>query len=328
MIHEIELLKEELLEKILILRQTTWYDRDIKMPEIEQWINQFNSGTDPGFEQLQLIFLLSNFNYFGRREIREMLKSIYRDLFKYPLIEKIRRSNGNTKDREFINNEFKKKLDRTRFLGVGNPSESGTHLLYFFRQENNLRKEFFINGHQIYNRFSEDHDNSQRQIIKFRDESIERYIFIDDLCGSGTQAKEYSEDIVKIVKSLNPDVEVAYYSLFSTSHGLAVIRDETSFDIVDCVFELDKSFKCFSERSRYYTGEQTPISREEAKKICEEYSALSSCKKFALGYKDSQLLLGFYHNTPDNVPLIFWYDGTYGEDQQWYPIFKRYHKIY
>ena len=39
------------------------------------------------------------------------------------------------------------------------------------------------------------------------------------------------------------------------------------------------------------------------------------------GYKDSQLLLGFTHNTPDNTLPIIW------KEENWIPIFKRYSKI-
>jgi len=45
----------------------------------------------------------------------------------------------------------------------------------------------------------------------------------------------------------------------------------------------------------------------------------------ALGWGDCQLLLGFYHNTPDNTLPVIWYD----EDEiNWYPIFRRYNKKY
>ena len=47
--------------------------------------------------------------------------------------------------------------------------------------------------------------------------------------------------------------------------------------------------------------------------------------KHQLGYGDGQLLLGLFHNTPDNTLPIFWFNE---EGKEWYPIFKRYNKIY
>jgi hypothetical protein len=55
------------------------------------------------------------------------------------------------------------------------------------------------------------------------------------------------------------------------------------------------------------------------------------CKKYGdelwamhpLGYKDGQLLLSLFHNTPDNTLPVFW-----AESANWQPIFKRFHKIY
>jgi hypothetical protein len=43
-------------------------------------------------------------------------------------------------------------------------------------------------------------------------------------------------------------------------------------------------------------------------------------KNHMLGYKDSQLLLGLEHNTPNNTLPIFW------SEEEWSPIFKRYGK--
>ena len=72
------------------------------------------------------------------------------DLFRAPLVHAIRRANNDIKDITFLDVEFCKELACTRFLGVGNPSESGHHLLYYFRQENSLPKAAFINSHEIF----------------------------------------------------------------------------------------------------------------------------------------------------------------------------------
>ena len=70
--------------------------------------------------------------------MRELMKALYRDLYRYPVIAKIRRSNNDTTDCIVIDRLFEEELNHTHFIGVGNPSESGCHLLYYFRQRKML----------------------------------------------------------------------------------------------------------------------------------------------------------------------------------------------
>ena len=56
--------------------------------------------------------------------------------------------------------------------------------------------------------------------------------------------------------------------------------------------------------------------------MCEKYGS-TLWNMHPLGYKDGQLLLSLFHNTPDNTLPIFGVENT-----TWTPIFKRFHKIY
>ncbi|EKF9443423.1 hypothetical protein O1C42_001591, partial [Vibrio cholerae] len=231
--------------------------------------------------------------------------------------------NGDCKNIQQIDRIIDFEIKSTRFLGIGNPSESGTHLLYFFRQENGLGKENFIHSHEILSFDRSDENNLK---IRMKKPDIKRYVFLDDVCGSGTQAIEYSKDLISDMKAVDSSIQVYYFTLFSTVKGMQNIRDNSLFDKVDCVFELDESFKCFSDESRQFRNEsELPISKLFAKELCENYGMklLKGNKRDCLGYKDSQLLLGFAHNTPDNTLPIIWVD-----DMEWEPLFKRYNKYY
>lgn len=310
-----DLIKQQLKNKIRILNEKIWEDR-VKNPEIEDWLNNFDSIR--GNERLQALYLLSNFMYFGYAQMREMLKSMFRDLFKYPIVEHIRKENEDTVNVKFINEEFQKKLERTRFLGVGNPSESGYHLLYYFRQENSLDKNLFIHAHKIFQR------NRDGSPVTLREPKIDRYVFIDDFSGSGDQGIDYNEDILQELKEIRKDVFTAYYVLFATEDGLERIRSETLFDSVKCIFTLDSTFKVFDINSRIFTNPIRGIDRESVKEMCLKYGSrlFPDCP---LGFGDCELLIGFHHNIPDNTLPIIWYD--YPDVQPWQPIFKRYPKI-
>ena len=315
---ELESLKQSLVGKIKALNETVWENRATE-PAVEEWLENFAASSPPApDERAHALFLLSNFMYFGSRQIRELLKALYRDLYRYPLIEAIRRANQDTMDAGLIDALFRPELEATRFLGVGNPSESGCHLLYYFRQENGLPKNLFIHTHQIFSR----HGGGA---AKLRDPAIKRYIFIDDFCGSGKQGTWYSQDLVEDIKQLNPDVLVGYYVLFATTTGINRIRNETAFDEARTIYELDSSFKCFSGDSRYFRTSLTGIDQRFCEDMSRKYGARLVGELEALGFDDSQLLIGFQHNTPDNTLPIIWFDEPHG--QPWKPIFRRYPKL-
>lgn len=312
-------LRDELKLKISKLSENVWENK-VKGENIDRWLKNFEANEDISVcESSHALFMLSNFMYFGVKEIRELLKSIYRDKVKIPLIRDIRLKNKNTKDQAFIKTTYNDELSATKFLGMGNPSESGTHLLYFFRQENNLPKELFIHTHEI---LSINRDSNNNKTISLKNKNIKRYIFIDDVCGSGTQATQYSEDLLREIKDLDSTVEVSYFTLFATSEGLKNIRKNTLFDNVDCIFELDDSFRCFSENSRYFKGiENLLISKQFAEKFCKKYGQkMYFPEEHQLGYKNGQMLMGFSHNIPDNTLPIIW------SEYNWQPILKRYSK--
>ncbi len=321
---------DKLMNKILAYYQTIWRDKwEDNGNQAEDWLTNFSDGNPDSLEKekINMLYLLSKFMYFGNRELRELLRSLYRDLVKYPIISSIRLTNDDTTDISLINSEFKKELDTTRFLGVGNPSESGVHLLYYFRQECNLSKEYFINANDIFKTTK----ITERRIFKpkraflrstIRYQNIRRYVFIDDFCGSGSQAKDYLKNLVENLKFENPKIEVNYLMLFGTEAGIEVVKNLNVFNNVDAVFTVDETFKAFSTESRYFNIQ---CSDEIDKKISKETAVKYGTLLYnpPLGYGDCQLLLGLYHNTPDNSLPIFW-----SEEKNWKPIFKRYHKIY
>ena len=241
---------------------------------------------------------------------------MFRDRIRYPVISDIRRRHDDTTDVELIRSEFKKVLGRTRFLGIGNPSESGTHLLYLFRQANRLDKELFIHTHEVF-----DWTQSRPTVL----DEIDRLVFIDDLAGSGTQAIRYSRGFVKQVKAQKPNLHIAYHMLFATTKALAQIRRTTQFDQVDAVCELDDSFRCVADESRYFPANVEGVTLEAAREMARRYGQQLAGKATALGFKNGQLLLGFAHNIPNNTLPILWHRGH--SNRRWSPLFERHDKI-
>lgn len=312
---------ETISTKLVTLDDRVWEGR-ASGPSIENWLNNFTgrTGADVELERLHALYLLSQFMYYGQKEIRILLQAMYRELFLLPLVQQIKDEGVRSVD---FSDRLAHELQRTRFLGVGNPSESGVHLLYFFRQENGLSKSNFLDAAQIYRQDTEAHGRARVP----RYPEVKRYIFLDDLCGSGETAWRYSQDLLPDLLLAAPSTEVHYLALFASSEGLKRVRENTTFGHrCGAVHELDNTYKWSHRQSRYLASLPSEIYRSLLISIAFKYGE-EIWREYPLGFDHGELLLGFSHNTPDNTLPIIWGEEANGSDATWCPIFKRYPKV-
>jgi hypothetical protein len=305
--------EEALLAKVKILNEKLW-DGRLKSHDIEAWLSGFARGGRGSRGRLTGLYLLSQFLYFNERAMRHLLVALYRDLFRLPALQEIKGNLGGSVDLPVLKQEYEGYLAETRFLGIGNPSESGTHLLYSFRQENELPASLFVASHEL---LYDDVASSGKRPVR-------RAVFIDDFCGSGAQAIRYSGSLLKALKQGASAPLVFYFPVFASEKGLEVVRQKTMFDRVETLCRLDDSFQVFGPESRYFRGVSCPVSRDEALEVCADLGrTLEPCHP--LGFRDSQLLLGFSHNIPNNTLPVLW---SHGEaESEWVPVFPRRKKV-
>ncbi|MBW6401947.1 hypothetical protein KPL78_29140 [Roseomonas sp. HJA6] len=313
---------EMLRVRITVLNERVWENRN-QWPQVEAWLANFDgrAGFDPEVEQLHALFLLSQFLFIGSAETRVLLQSVYRDLFLIPLIQEVRESLGGCRDRHIVETAVNEALAKTRFLGVGNPSESGVHLLYYFRQENRLSKSQFLDSAAVFTSTLGEDGKIKRALA---DSDIERYIFVDDVCGSGDTAVNYSDGIVTELLALKPDAKLHYLAMFATRKGIETVRSTKFGAGSAAVFELDDSYRCLSAGARILLDAPPHIDPATLEKVAMSYGALLR-PGYPGGWGNNQLLLGFQHNTPDNTLPIMWAEGD--ASHPWTPAFKRYAKL-
>jgi hypothetical protein len=311
---------DELQAKIKTLHDTTW-NRHGDWPQVLTWLTQFRSDADVAKdEQIQALYLLSNFLYFGDSEIRALLRSLFRDVFRPVLAQTVRSNHGGTRGQGLLAPLIEEEIAQTRFVALGNPSESSAMLLYYFRQENGLSKDLFVDRADLFNGF----DAVSNEPLGLKLPNVRHYVFIDDLCGSGRQGVEYSTDMARPLRALSKKAQTYYYALFGLRDGINHIRKHGHFDSVYPVVEIDESFRAFADASRFYEGCGPHFQKVNGKAACERHGG-ALWTDHPLGYEDGQLLLGFHHNTPDNTLPIFWADENMGTS--WTPIFKRFPKV-
>ena len=308
---------DKLYGKVKSLNELLWEYR-VNGPVVDQWLSNFNGKiASEEIERLHALYLLSKFLFFGRNEIRELLRAMFQDLIRQPLMVNARTQQTDPDDFSAIHEEFEAEIDKTRFIGLGNPAESGTHILYHFRQVNKIPSAYFVNPHDL---FTGKLNDSQ---TLWNSPSVTRLIFIDDFCGTGHQAEEMGRKYVSLMRDVatrcSVDISVWYLTLIATSDGLEYLRGSKWFDRVESVSELDSSYRVFDDKSQFYTTAPSGCTRVEAKEIAKKYGELL-WPNDPLGYGCSQLLIGFHHNVPDNtLPIITQARASL----PWFPVFPR-----
>jgi hypothetical protein len=311
--------EEDLVIEVLRLSRSAW-SGVVNDADIARWLENFEGEVrSRDDERLQALHVLRHFTYFGAQEVRELLRSMYRDLFRYPLVQEIRRRNSWTTDAAVVKTEYQEELRHTRFVGMGNPADSGSHLLYYFRQQNELHRDLFVYPHELLSGPASDPDTT------FAVADLRRVVFVDDLLGSGQQAEEYSRtvlaDLREVQRRTGSSLRLIYLVLFAKERGLSVARG-SEFDDVLAVHELDDSQSAFSSTSRVYAGNAAPGDRAMGHEIFATYGE----KLFpghGLGYREGQMLLALHHNVPDNTLPVFWRDLIV---RSWSTLFTRYAK--
>ena len=308
---------DELYQKVKNLNELLWEQR-VKRPVVDQWLDNFKGEFEcEGTERAHALYLLSKFLFLGRTEVRQLLRAMFVELVRHPLTSEVRGHLNNPMDFEGIYQGYVSEIERTRFLGLGNPAESGTHILYDFRHANRIPTQYFVAPHELFTGGL----NDPKTAWEFPD--VHRLIFIDDFCGTGTQARgmgtKYVPLMRQVAKRSNVAIEVWYLTLLATTSGLAFLRQANVFDRVECVSELGSSYRAFDVDSQFYARPPSGITKAKAEEIARLYGERLQ-PGFPLGYRDSQLLVGFHHNVPDNTLPIFSHDQP---QLPWYPVFPR-----
>lgn len=318
--------REEVERRLRILIRQSW-DSEIDWDTIGKWLENFDGQVfDKEKEELLTLFSLTRFMYFSKKMMREMLHSLYRDHFRSPLIQRIRRNYGNTRDENLLTKLYQQELTATRFIGVGNPSESGAHLLYYFRQVNRLKKNLFIDISDAMEP-SIEHDRTGKASIKYvpRSVDVSRLVFFDDIVGSGDQASMYLADRISTFRRDCPSMDLRYLCLFGTKAGMAKLNSSKLFNgSASCLFEMDETYKAFHNQSRMLANPPNWFSQADFEQIARTYGRKLQPER-EVGYSNGQLMIGFSHNTPDNALPIFWDEGA---NMPWRPVFIRFDKNY
>jgi hypothetical protein len=306
---------DDALKRLVELDSRIWR-LGLTQGQVDSWLDQFDGECEDASDERGLaLYLLANLMFFGLAEIRILCASLFRDHYLRRATTEYRIAHGDTVDLGQIGAHVDNELQSTRFVGLGNPAESGTHLLYYFRTSNELELPLFCSATDLL--YGTDPDPS----------TVRRVVLVDDLCGTGGTAIKVGDSLVPQIRTHLQDAGVSeprvdYLTLFATEKGAEAVRESDHFDYVGTSMMLDETYRVLSDESRYLPSSDVALDISAAAKVLENYGG-RVWRQHPLGFRNSQLLLGFAHNVPNNTLPVFWGESR---DPGWHPILTRYAK--
>lgn len=283
------------LSQIITDMSVVSWDRRLEVSQLNKWLENFDGQIldDSTTEKMIACLLLMNFTFYTYGETRILCKYIFEDYLHHKLVQY---EEINFMQESPISERITDILKKTIFLSLGNPSESSSNLLYYFRQENSLSTQAFK-----YN----------------CDQTYENLVYIDDMIISGSQASAYIDCNECLYDIPNKFILTLIASNCAIDH---LMTSNPAYKSISAIL-LDDRSKCFSGNTFIFSQDPTQSLYTLALKMCKGYGE-RLFSNHPLGYKDGQYLFGFFYNTPDNTLPIIW------SNNNWNPIFPRYQKKY
>lgn len=286
--------EEELHKQIMLTSDYVWGSK-LSWNDVEKWLRNFNGMVcSIDDERCYALYLLASFVYYNDNEVRHLCRTLFHDFLHGMLL----RQEGTNKYSLEI--QLDTIMRTSAFCPLGKPGESGSFVLYYFRQENQIPTGFISDPSKL-------------------PAYINTIVFIDDVTISGTQALE-DNDIGSFVDGKR---EVILLTFLSTQNAVNDLNAK-GVRVISCI-DLDERSKCFSEKGNL--KRDFPESYDSCKRFAIEYGKKSIKNQSGiyhpLGFMDGEYMFGFFYNTPDNTLPIFWAD-----NKGWMPIpiLKRYEK--
>lgn len=236
--------------------------------DILKWLNNFKEEEN----QIALDFL-NRFTIYTSNEIEEIFQES---------LNQIIRELGNDK--------------KALVHPIGKFGKSGSMMSYLIKKtnsfKNNAEKLLLIENYQSFDDLCQSHST---------------LVLIDDFVGTGKSILDYLNDFIKERKKLFERV----YLICIAGMDFGVKNISKKFDKI-VIPKSNVYKKAFSSDASYFGyrnfEKHRNVAYEYGSKLTKPYYLKSGKKKFpnALGYTNSQALVGFFYGCPNNTLPIFW----------------------
>ena len=296
--------KAEIFNKIMEKDHHYW--KRLKGPDdVFRWLDNFSGER----ETYLALVLADNIMYYTFEQVQYLWRRILTNRVKLWLLDEVAHILPVDIEKWFEDYLRSKCV----FVGFGRASESGQSMPNVFKHSHDVKGLKYM---ELFELLCADKEMRTVEIV----------FLLDDFIGNGDQAiKEWhrkrgekgqnDEKSLDDLHKKNPHLRFVYLALVGCKEGKKAIEDHTSLKII-LGEELDEKFKCFSDKSLVFTGENE---RNEARQIMEQKGKM--LYEHPLGYGNMQLAIAFFNNTPnDSLPVIW----KRMKDGSWYPLFERF----
>jgi uncharacterized protein len=263
--------------------------RSVSSDDVRAWLEQFGRNSD----QRLMFRILQNLRFYSEDEIRTRMKVVHGIVVR-GLVERVTH----------------KQVKRWQSLAISyldGPGKSGSRFAKLYIDENDIYHESLIEKNQL------------KGLLAKRDD-IQALVFVDDFVGSGRSAAEYLQAFARECGNsiLANRIRVFFVAVCGFDAGREYMREALKSETIRINIHFCESFddsaKCFSEKSNVFASESD---KARAKELATIKGALL-CKPAPLGYSDSEALVVFSHNCPNNTLPILW-----EKTRTWLPLFRR-----
>ena len=262
---------------------------------VRAWLDQFEYNT----EQKLMFNLLKNVRFYDIPKIHEACR---------PLHSKVQE---NVAQRGGVRSADRRGRRGDILLSsFGSPAQSGSSYVRIYANENKI----YVDNAVSLDKISD---------VLEKKSHIKAIVFIDDIIASGNSAvaslNTLNDQCGKLLEKQK--IKIFISAICGLHIGIKKLEDaieEVPFEaeviVNDLLTEIDQ---CFSSTSEIFISSDE---RNRAKQIVLEHGKLLT-KRYPLGYENSQLLVAFHDNCPNNTLPILRCKST--GKKQWIPLFKR-----
>jgi hypothetical protein len=288
-------------EVIAVIEGLSYRGRSVSADEVRVWASQFG-GLDEQRLMLKLLHRLRDQGFFDQERLMFALGQLHR-----MVRQKAR------EQRFEIHLSSASHLAQNVYITHGDKvGESGSALVRSYRNQNKIPERFCGLPEKIFAAIGK--NVNTRAIV----------VCIDDFIGSGysatTQINNLIPRLAHHVPNWHDRVLFIYATIVGFEQGIRFIEEHTERGIAVI------SFKVLTEQDKAFSPDNTIFETAEDRRIAytiAHSTGLVLQKDNPLGWEDSQALVVFPDNVPNNTLPIFYKEGAEYNGRSWRALFPR-----
>lgn len=202
----------------------------------------------------------------------------------------------------------------TKFVGLGRAAKSGPHQVYFVKQaiSSNASLNSIIDTKAAF--------LAQAELPELANHDAP-IILVDDIIGSGQQAITFIDELISRFPEF-AERDLAYCTVAGFEAGLRRVETQAKPLRGDVYtgYELREQQRAFAKDNPIWYSEND---RKRAKSWATEIGrSLTGSEEHALGWENTEGLVCFSYNIPNNTLPLFWHTGQ--PENRWSNLFDRF----